>query len=149
MFKQITIIAKNQLITTEDSICTHRHMCTHSFTHAHIWGRTHTHSHKRDRERERAACLCTRTVVKHFSNSGSAVLLLWYRAILHSRADSLCLHVILREWLAFCSAFLNVHRSGVLTVLAWLVPRETAAVLASSVYTIQPCTMSLHAKPHT
>ena len=28
-----------------------------------------------------------------------------------------------------------------------LVPHETAAVLAHSVYTIQPCTMSLHAKP--
>ena len=31
----------------------------------------------------------------------------------------------------------------------WLVPRETAAVSAHFVYTIQPCTMSLHAKPHT
>ena len=31
--------------------------------------------------------------------------------------------------------------------LAW--PHETAAISASSVYTIQPCTMSLHAKPHT
>ena len=29
----------------------------------------------------------------------------------------------------FCySAFLNIHRSGVLTALTWLVPRETAAV---------------------
>ena len=44
------------------------------------------------------------------------------------------------------SAFLNIHRRGALTAL---VPRETAAVLANSVYTIQPCTMSLHAKPHT
>ena len=26
--------------------------------------------------------------------------------------------------------FLNIHRSGVLTVLAWLVPHETAAILA-------------------
>ena len=49
----------------------------------------------------------------------------------------------------FCSAFLNIHRSGVLTALARLVPHETAAVSARSVYTIQPCTMSLHAKPHT
>ena len=31
--------------------------------------------------------------------------------------------------------------------LAW--PHETAAISASSVYTIQPCTVSLHAKPHT
>ena len=28
-------------------------------------------------------------------------------------------------------------------------PHETAAISARSVYTIQPCTMSLHAKPHT
>ena len=44
----------------------------------------------------------------------------------------------------FYSAFLNIHQSGVLTTLAWLVPHETAAVLMHSVYTIQPCTMSLH-----
>ena len=49
----------------------------------------------------------------------------------------------------FCFCFLNIHRSGVLTTLAWLVPQETAAISARSVYTIQPCTMSLHAKPHT
>ena len=35
--------------------------------------------------------------------------------------------------------------SGVLTTLAWLVPHETAVVSARSVYTPQPCTMSLHA----
>ena len=40
----------------------------------------------------------------------------------------------------------NIHRSGVLTALTWLVPHETAAVSARSVYTIQPRTMSLHAK---
>ena len=43
----------------------------------------------------------------------------------------------------------NIHQSGVLTALAWLVPRETAALSARSVYTIQPCTVSLHAKSHT
>ena len=43
---------------------------------------------------------------------------------------------------------MNIHRSGVLTALTWLVPYETAAILARSVYVIQPCTMSLHAKPH-
>ena len=43
----------------------------------------------------------------------------------------------------FYRAFLNSHRSGVLTALAWLVPHETAAISALSVYTIQPCTMSL------
>ena len=39
---------------------------------------------------------------------------------------------------------LNIHRSGVHTALAWLVTHETAAVSARSVYTIQPCSMSLH-----
>ena len=70
---------------------------------------------------------------------------LLYSAILRSRADSLRSHVILHEWLAFYSAFLNIHRSGVLTALASLEPHETAAVSARSVYTTQPCTMSLHA----
>ena len=56
--------------------------------------------------------------------------------------------MILHEWIAFYSAFLNIHRSGVLTALAWLVPHETAAISARSVYTIQPCTMSLHAESH-
>ena len=49
----------------------------------------------------------------------------------------------------FYSAFLNISRSGVLTALAWLVPHETATISARSVYTVQPCTMSPHAKPHT
>ena len=71
--------------------------------------------------------------------------LLLYSAILHFQADSLCSHVILHEWIAFYSTFLNIHWSGVLTALAWLVPHETAAISAHSVYTIQPCTMSLHA----
>ena len=34
------------------------------------------------------------------------------------------------------SAFLNIHPSGVLTALTWLVPHETATVF---VYAIQPC----------
>ena len=71
---------------------------------------------------------------------------LLYSAVLRSRMRS---HAILHEWLAFYSVFLNSHRSGVLTALAWLVPRETAAISARSLYTIQPYTMSLHAKPHT
>ena len=49
-------------------------------------------------------------------------------AIICSGADSLCPHVILHECLAFYSVFLNIHQSGVLTALAWLVPHETAAV---------------------
>ena len=39
----------------------------------------------------------------------------------------------------FYSVFLNIHRSGVLTALAWLVPRETAAVSAQVQCT--PCSM--------
>ena len=39
----------------------------------------------------------------------------------------------------FIARFLNIHRSGVLTALPWLVPHETAAISARSVYTIQPC----------
>ena len=35
-----------------------------------------------------------------------------YSAILRSRAYSLHSHVILPEWPAFCSVFLNIHRSG-------------------------------------
>ena len=60
---------------------------------------------------------------------------LLYSAILRSRQSSLRSHVILHEWIAFYSACLNIHRSGVLTALAWLVPQETAAVSARSVYT--------------
>ena len=37
----------------------------------------------------------------------------------------------------------------VLTALAWLVSHETVAISVRYVYTIHPCTMSLHAKPHT
>ena len=56
----------------------------------------------------------------------------------------------LHDLLAIYSVFLNIHWSGVLTALAWLVPHETACRLgARSVYTIQPCTMSLHVKPRT
>ena len=55
-------------------------------------------------------------------------------------------YIIVHEWLAFYSVLLNINQSGVFTALAWLVPHETAAVSARSVYTIQPCTMSLHAK---
>ena len=64
-----------------------------------------------------------------------------YSDILCSQADSPHSHVILHEWISFYSAFLNSHQSGVLTALAWLVPHETAAISAHSVYTIQPWTM--------
>ena len=49
-------------------------------------------------------------------------------AILCSQTDSLRSHVILHERLAFYSVFLNIHQSGVLTALTWLVPHETAVV---------------------
>ena len=45
---------------------------------------------------------------------------LLFSAALCSRADSLCLHVILHEWLAFYSTFMNIHESGVLSALTWL-----------------------------
>ena len=50
--------------------------------------------------------------------------------------------MILHEWLSFYSSFLNIHRSGVLTALAWLVPHETAAVSAQVLctpYNHAPC----------
>ena len=62
-----------------------------------------------------------------------------YSTVPHSQAGSLRSHLILHGWLAFYSVYLNIHQSGVLTVLARLVPHETAAILARSVYTIQPC----------
>ena len=73
----------------------------------------------------------------------------YYSAIVRSRADSLRSHVIDLHVNSFFYSTLSIHRSGVLTALQWLVPHETVAVSARSVYTIQPCTMSLHAKPHT
>ena len=62
-------------------------------------------------------------------------LMITYIALFSSQdlswADILCSHVVLHEWLAFYSTFLNIHRSGALTLtaLAWLVPHETVAVL--------------------
>ena len=77
-------------------------------------------------------------------------LSLLYSAILHSQADSLCLHMILHEWLAFCSAFLNIHRSGDFYSAGMAGATWNCCHLgASSVYAIQPGTMSLHAKPYT
>ena len=51
--------------------------------------------------------------------------LLLYSAGLRSQADSRRSHVILHEWLAyFIECFFNIHRSGVLTALAWLVRKQ-------------------------
>ena len=71
---------------------------------------------------------------------------LLYSAILRSQADSLRLHVILLEWIAFYCAFLNIHRSGVLTALAWLVPQESAARESQSQRIL--CTPYNHAPRH-
>ena len=51
--------------------------------------------------------------------------------------------MVLHECLAFYRTFLNIHCSGVLTALAWLVPHETAAVLAQVL-----CTPYNHAPCH-
>ena len=44
---------------------------------------------------------------------------------------------------SFIARFLNIHRSGVLTALAWLVPHETAAISAQVL-----CTPYNHAPCH-
>ena len=63
-------------------------------------------------------------------------------------ADSLRSYFVLHEWLAFYCAFFvlffNIHRSGVLTALAWLVPHETAAAVSAQVL----CTPYKHAPCH-
>ena len=71
---------------------------------------------------------------------------LLYSAILRSWADSLHSHVILHERIAYYSAFLNIHRSGVLTALAWLVPQESAARESQSRRVL--CTPYNHAPCH-
>ena len=71
---------------------------------------------------------------------------LLYSAILRSWADSLRSHVILHERIAYYSAFLNIHRSGVLTALAWLVPQESAARESQSRRVL--CTPYNHAPCH-
>ena len=58
-----------------------------------------------------------------------------YSDILRSRADSLCSHVILHEW----QAFLNIHWSGVLTALTWLVPHEPAVFMQSHIRKVHAC----------
>ena len=69
---------------------------------------------------------------------------LLYSAILHSQADSLCSHMILHEWLAFQTTTKVVHLQR---WHGWC--HMKLLHLACSVYSIQPCTVSLHAKPHT
>ena len=64
-----------------------------------------------------------------------------------SRLTAILSHVILSDS-SFLLRILNIHRSGALhlqhcLVVTWLVPRETAAASARSVYTIQHCTVLL------
>ena len=66
-----------------------------------------------------------------------------YSAILHSLEQTHCarLWFYMSDWL-FIARFLNIHRNGVLTALAWLVPHETAAVSAQVLcmpYNHAPC----------
>ena len=52
--------------------------------------------------------------------------------------------MVRHEWLALWHFLIfNIHQSGVLTVLAWLVPHETAAISAQV-----PCTPYNHAPCH-
>ena len=67
-----------------------------------------------------------------------------YSAILRSLEQTHCA----RLWFymsdkLFIARFLNIHRSGVLTALAWLVPHETAAISAQVL-----CTPYNHAQCH-
>ena len=68
----------------------------------------------------------------------------FYIVLFSALEQTLRSHVILHEWLAFYSAFLNIHRNDVLKALAWLVPRETAAFLSAQVL----CTPYNHAPCH-
>ena len=134
-------------ITMLVALVRHVFHCTHTHTHTHTHTQTHTHT----RARARANTHNIIIIVVVYSS-------LLYIAILCSRADSprSC-----RMWFSMtnCILFWRVFLISTevvyiqcCLVVTWLVPRETAAVSARSVYTIQLCTMSptsLHAKPHT
>ena len=73
----------------------------------------------------------------------------FYTALFSALEQTRCACMWFYEWLAFYSAFLNMHRSGVPTGAGMAGATWNCCCLsASSVYTIQPCTVSLHAKPH-
>ena len=67
-----------------------------------------------------------------------------YSAILRSLEQTHCTRMLfyMSDWLSIVR-FLNIHWSGVLTALAWLVPHETAAVSAQVL-----CTPYNHAPCH-
>ena len=71
-----------------------------------------------------------------------------HRAILRFRADSLRSHVILHEWLAFYSAFFKYSPKWCTFSACMAGATWNCCHLGRFVYTIQPCTMSLYAKPH-
>ena len=75
--------------------------------------------------------------------------LLLCSAILRYRADSLRSHVILHEWLYSFLKRAFEYPPMWCTYSAGIAGATWNRLGASSVYTIQPCTMSLHAKPHT
>ena len=70
-----------------------------------------------------------------------------YGAIFHSLEQTHCARMwfYMSDWLYsmfFCCCFLNIHQSGVLTALAWLMPHETAAVsvqVLCTPYNHAPC----------
>ena len=66
-----------------------------------------------------------------------------YIALFSTLEQTLRSLVILPEGLAFYSAFLSIHGSGILTALAWLVLYETAAISAQVL-----CTQYNHAPCH-
>ena len=86
------------------------------------------------------------SIIKRLALGSVLYWSLLYSAILRSWADSLRSHVILHEWIAFYSAFLNIHRSDVLTALAWLVPQESSARESQSRRVL--CTPYNHAPCH-
>ena len=75
------------------------------------------------------------------------MMICFLHAPLSNRLTVLLPNIILYEWLAFHSIFW-ISTEGVYIqcclVVIWPMPCETAAVLASSVYTMQPCTTPRH-----
>ena len=90
------------------------------------------------------ACVCVdRMNLKcalhwHIYISAHSVLWWWslfiYSTILHSRADSLHLCVLLHEWIAVYSAFFEYPLKWCTFSVAWLMPHESAAVSVHHVY---------------
>ena len=86
--------------------------------------------------------LCPGTVLA--KDAGTTKSWIEWLMIAYTVLFSLCSHVILHQMTSFLhSELLNIHRSGVLTALAWLVPHETAAISAHVL-----CTPYNHAPCH-